>query len=128
MLVNNMIILYVSDQARSRDFYSRILRHKPVTDVPGMTEFVLEGEVRMGIMPERSIAKIIGDRAPNPASANGVPRCEIYLRSDDPAASVEDAVEAGAIMISKASGRDWGHVVSYCMDPDGHVIAFAKGS
>lgn len=36
-------ILYVADQARSRDFYRTVLATEPTLDVPGMTEFDLGG-------------------------------------------------------------------------------------
>ncbi len=32
-------ILYVADQEKSTEFYSRVLNQKPQLNVPGMTEF-----------------------------------------------------------------------------------------
>jgi len=29
-------------------------------------------------------------------------------------------------VLSASSVRDWGHTVSYCLDQDGHVLAFAE--
>lgn len=33
-----------------------------------------------------------------------------------------------ACILSPLSLRDWGHEVAYCLDPDRHVLAFAKES
>lgn len=121
-----MIILYVRDQQLSSAFYEKILDKKPVLNVPGMTEFLMNEELKLGLMPEKGIAKIICPLSPDPASGNGIPRCEIYLPVIDPAASLAKAIEAGAKKISPSEKRDWGDTVSYCADPDGHIIAFAK--
>jgi lactoylglutathione lyase len=119
-------ILYVRDQRRSRDFYSIILDKEPSLDVPGMTEFVLSENVVLGLMPEHNIEKLLGNKVPNPASGGGIPRCELYLITYFPDVLLEKAVGAGAIPVSDAQDRDWGHRVAYCADPDGHIIAFAK--
>ncbi|MEI8137978.1 MAG: VOC family protein [Bacteroidota bacterium] len=121
-----MIILYVSDQLRSKTFYEAVLKQKPLLSVPGMTEFQLTDNFMLGLMPEQGISKIICPQTPNPSTGNGIPRCELYLFVEDPTASLNNAINAGAIKISKAEARDWGDIVSYCADPDGHVIAFAK--
>ncbi|MEW6468770.1 MAG: VOC family protein [Bacteroidota bacterium] len=119
------VILYVADQARSRDFYTAVLRKAPVLDVPGMTEFELAENLKLGLMPEKGIARILCPFTPHPEKGNGIPRCELYLMDADPAASLKRAVDAGARPVSAAVPRDWGHTVAYCADPDGHIIAFA---
>jgi predicted enzyme related to lactoylglutathione lyase len=121
-----MIILYVASQERSKAFYEKVLVKKPILNVPGMTEFQLSDNFLLGLMPEKGIAKILGETTPHPETGNGIPRCELYLIVDDPAKSLELAVEAGAKKISPAAVRTWQDLVSYCSDPDGHVIAFAK--
>ena len=126
MKKNPIIILYVADQKKSTEFYEIVLNQKPVLNVPGMTEFMLNENFKLGLMPENGIAKIICPTTKHPSLGNGIPRCEIYLIVEDPEESLENAVKSGAIEISKASIRDWGDVVSYCSDLDGHVIAFAK--
>lgn len=118
-------ILYVRDQARSATFYRTLLGLKPSLNIPGMTEFTLPG-CKLGLMPERSIAKIISGPLPDPASASGVPRCELYLEVEDLDEAAGRAAQAGALVVDKASDRDRGHRVAYCSDPDGHVIALAK--
>lgn len=123
-----MIILYVSDQQRSRDFYSEILQCKPVLDVNGMTEFLLSENFKLGLMPEKGIAKILGNRTRHPQEGSGIPRCELYLFVDDPSEALQRAVRAGALEISPAEQRSWGDTAAYCADPDGHIIAFAKSN
>ena len=120
------IILYVRDQSKSKEFYSRLLKAEPVLDVPGMTEFVLNSQCKLGLMPEVGIAKILREKTPDPASGNGIPRAELYLQVEDPGFFYETGVELGAIPVSAPSERDWGDFVGYIADPDGHILAFAK--
>lgn len=120
-------ILYVADQATSKDFYSTLLGQEPSLDVPGMTEFDLPG-CKLGLMPEANIARIISGPLPHPASGAGVPRCELYLLVDDLDASCARAEKAGAAVVDGAKDRDWGHRVAYYADDDGHVIALAAAS
>lgn len=120
------IILYVSDQYRSKGFYENVLQLAPVSDVPGMTEFELSPGLKLGLMPEGSIARIISPALPHPREAAGVPRCELYLQVSDVASVYKHALDAGAQPLSPALEREWGHRVAYVADPDGHVIAFAE--
>lgn len=119
-------ILYVADQNRSRDFYSSVLGISPYLDVPGMTEFGLNNGLKLGLMPETGIAKILDKKTPDPASGNGIPRCELYLKSNDAAKFLERALVAGAKLVSPLSDRNWGDKVAYISDFDGHIIAFAE--
>jgi catechol 2,3-dioxygenase-like lactoylglutathione lyase family enzyme len=120
------IILYVSDQQKSRDFYSAILQKQPCLDVPGMTEFILADNLKLGLMPEDGIAKILLDKTPHPGAGNGIPRCELYIHTDSLEETYNIAKAAGAKEISKIQDRDWGDIVGYVSDFDGHIIAFAK--
>ncbi len=120
------IIFYVSDQYRSCGFYENILGTAPVLDVPGITEFELMQGVKLGLMPEGGIAKIITPVLPHPNKASGIPRCELYLFVEDVEAAYKNALAAGAMAISPVLDRDWGDRVAYVADPDRHVIAFAQ--
>jgi uncharacterized glyoxalase superfamily protein PhnB len=122
------IILYVKDQNRSRDFYSAVLQKEPVLDVPGMTEFMLTDNVKLGLMPEDGIAKILSGKTPHPSEGNGIPRCELYLHVENIETAFALAVKAGAKEISSIQERNWGDIVGYLTDFDGHVIAFAKSA
>ncbi len=119
-------ILYVSDQEKSCDFYKKVLRQEPVLHVEGMTEFELAGGTKLGLMPEKGIAKILGSKMPDPSTGNGIPRCELYLYVNDPAAYIKRGIEAGAVVVSPLESRAWGDIAGYLADPDGHVIAFAQ--
>jgi uncharacterized glyoxalase superfamily protein PhnB len=119
-------ILYVKDQQKSAEFYETLFQRSPDLSVPGMTEFQLTADTKLGIMPEEGIRKILKDFVPNPSSGNGIPRCEIYLHVDSPSEYLARAVLIGAKKIDDAKDRDWGDSVAYCADLDGHILAFAK--
>lgn len=118
----------VAEQAKSRDFYAKILGKEPILDVPGMTEFELGSDCVLGLMPEKGIAKIIGVNAPNPALGNRIPRCELYLTVENVEESCAHALSAGGKFISAPTERNWGDFVGYIADFDGHIIAFARKS
>ena len=82
--------------------------------------------VTLGLMPEKSIAKILGDKTPDPASTNGAPRAELYLTVDDVDLYYRRAVAAGAKPVSGPEARGWGDIAAYAADPDSHIIAFAR--
>lgn len=119
-------ILYVADQRRSAEFYRRVLDSDPTLDVPGMTEFSLGSGCVLGLMPESGIKRLLGEILPDPASGNGIPRAELYLRVKDCRRLQHRAIEAGGIELSPVAFRDWGDFAGYILDPDGHVIAFAQ--
>lgn len=117
-------ILYVRDQAASAAFYSRVLDAKPTLDVSGMTEFALPGGAVLGLMPEAGVAKLLGEKLPAPAQSGA--RAELYLVVEDPAACHARALESGARELSPLEPRDWGQEAAYSLDPDSHVLAFAR--
>jgi len=121
-VIKSHFILYVSDQRASAAFYEAVLDVRPVLDVPGMTEFRLGDESVLGLMPVESASRLLG----RPIGKTAEPRAEIYLIVDDPATYHKRALAAGAEEISPLSRRDWGHDAAYSLDPDGHVLAFAK--
>jgi catechol 2,3-dioxygenase-like lactoylglutathione lyase family enzyme len=115
-------ILYVRDQKASVAFYRTVLAREPRLDVPGMTEFDLDGAV-LGVMPEAGIRRLLGPGLPQ---ASAGLRSELYVLVDDPAAFHRRALEAGARELSPLAERDWGHLAAYSLDSDGHVVAFAR--
>ena len=118
------LILYVRDQERARAFYQAALGFAPRLHVPGMTEFDLAGGAVLGLMPEAGIRRLL-PTMPDPAAASGVPRAEAYLVVASPAAAHARALAAGASELSPVRPREWGDDAGYCLDPDGHVLAFA---
>ncbi len=121
-----IIIIYVSNQEKSKLFYRFLLNQEPSLDVPGMTEFFLGKNIKLGIMPEDNIAKIICPATPHPKIASGVPRCEIYLKVNDARLYLKRALKMGGKKVSDIEYRDWGDQVAYVSDLDGNIIAFAQ--
>ena len=119
-------IIYVSDQEGSCEFYKKIFRVEPDLNVPGMIEFVVSEHCKIGLMPNKGIAKILGDKMPHPDSGNGIPRCELYFYVEDIQLEYDNAINSGAKPVSPILDRDWGDKVCYFSDPDGHIIAFAE--
>ena len=119
-------IFYVLDQERSTRFYEFVLNQKPSLNVPGMTEFTLNEGVVLGLMPSQGIKKLLGEKLPNPAKAENIPRAELYLVVENPQEYHERALKAGAVELSALQKRDWGDEAAYSLDLDGHVIVFAK--
>jgi uncharacterized glyoxalase superfamily protein PhnB len=119
-------ILYVEDQQASTEFYTKILRQKPDLNVPGMTEFRLAENCKLGLMPNSGIAKILSNKTPHPVQGNGIPRCELYLYVEDIELEFSNAIESAAKLISPIENRDWNDRVCYFADPDGHILAFAE--
>jgi len=120
------IILYVNDQEVSCRFYQNIFRKTPELNVPGMTSFTLSDNCKIGLMPNKSIAKILLDKTPHPETGNGIPRCELYLYVENVQQEFENALKSGAVLISPILKRDWGDTACYLSDPDGHILAFAE--
>jgi hypothetical protein len=77
-------------------------------------------------MSVAGVKRLLGPRLPDPAQAAGVPRGEVYLVVRDPLVYHQRAIEAGAVELSGLARRDWGDWAAYSLDPDGHVLAFAK--
>ena len=119
-------ILYVRNQEESKNFYKILLDKEPSLDVPGMTEFLLEENCKLGLMPNDGIAKILGEKIPHPDSGTGISRCELYLSFENSAEVFHRAVSAGAKEISPIEKRNWGDTVGYLSDADGHIIAIVQ--
>ena len=118
------LILFVRDQERARAFYEAALGFAPRLHVPGMTEFGLPGGAVLGLMPETGIRRLLPS-LPDPGLARCVPRAELYLVVTSPAEALARALAAGATAVSPVLPRDWGDDAGYCLDPDGHLLAFA---
>ena len=107
-IVGIEIILYVHDQKRSTEFYTALFRRKPHINVPGMTEFILSDRCKLGLMPHDGIVKILKDFMPHPDRGNGIPRCELYLRTNGVTAEYDNALQVGAKLISVVKSQNWG--------------------
>lgn len=119
-------ILYVSNQEKSTHFYSELLGLKPELNVPGMTEFLLADNVKLGLMPETGIEKILYPFTRKPSEGSGIPRCELYLEDQSPNIKIKKAINLGAKLIQEEMAMNWGDSVAYCSDLDGHILAFYR--
>lgn len=117
----NEFILYVADQDRARRFYSEVLAIPPSLDVPGMTEFDLDG-VTLGLMPITDMEALL----PGLRAGDGQ-RCELYLRRPDAGSVLDRVAVAGGMVLAELAERPWGERVGYGLDLDGHVLALAVG-
>lgn len=122
------LILFVSNQQQSTEFFKVVLQQEPRLNVPGMTEFSLGQGIVLGLMPEAGAAKIVSPVLPHPSMASGAPRGELYLYCDAPEEAAHRALQIGGRLVSAFSPRDWGDHAVYVADPDGHVVAFAMPS
>jgi catechol 2,3-dioxygenase-like lactoylglutathione lyase family enzyme len=120
-----LFILYVRDQETSTRFYATVLDKEPTLHVPGMTEFTLIDNSKLGLMPVTGIKRLLPG-LPDPAKAAGIPRSEVYLTVPNAAEYHRRALAAGAAELSGLAKRSWGDLVAYSLDPDGHVLAFAE--
>ena len=124
MLAN--FILYVRDQEASMRFYKEALALEPTLHVPGMTEFTLRTGCVLGLMPEKGIERLLGDKIS--VGSKDHSRAELYLTVEDPAAALARAIKSGARLLSSLEPRNWGDDAGYVMDPDGHILVFARKS
>lgn len=118
-------IFYVSNQQESTEFYTNLFRTKPTLYVPGITEFTVSKNCKIGLMPNSGIKKILSTKMPDPSRGNGIPRCELYLLVENIELEFENAIRCGAKLISPIEERTWGDKACYFADLDGHIIAFA---
>jgi len=125
-IISSEFILYVRDINVSTRFYEQLLRKKPKNLLVGKTYFLLTYIIKLGLVANDSMENIFTNTMPSPSTGVGIPRCELYLYVKDVAAEFQHAVEIGAKIISPVSLMDWGHLVCYIADPDGHVIALAQ--
>jgi len=125
-LLASEFILYVDNQERASRFYEAVFRTQPTLEVSGMTEFTLSENLKIGLMPNNGIAKILTPKTIHPEKGNGIPRCELYFYVEDLQFEFDNAVKAGAKIISEIENRNWGDRVGYLADSDGHIIAFAE--
>ncbi len=125
MINKIMTILYVNDQEVAKEFYLGVLGTEPILDVPGMTEFQLQKNSSLGLMPLQGAKQLLGNHRFKDHSTSSL-KAELYLIVEDAQAYLDRANKNGSEIIMKLAIRDWGDRVGYCLDPDGHVLAFAE--
>ncbi|MBN2693689.1 VOC family protein [bacterium] len=121
-----VFIVYVKNQEKSKEFYNEVLQTEPFLDVVGITEYRLDNEVSLGIMPEDAIYRLLEGKISHPSEINGKPKCEIYIYVKDPDSCYQRLINSGGVALSEGKIRDWGDYVCYGYDLDGNILAFAK--
>ncbi len=119
-------VFFVADLTRCRDFYKSLFQIEPVTDVPGMVEFELAPNFKLGLMPLEGISRLLGAGLISHGKEGVPPRSELYLRVEDPHEMFSMAVSLGAKVLSPVRQRNWGDIAGYVADIEGNILVFAK--
>lgn len=113
-------ILYVEDVARSLAFYQAALglklRFRHESGDYGELE---TGGTRLAFSSRRLMTQL--GKRPRPAEA-GAPCFEIAFTTEDVAAAMKRALEAGATRIQDPAEMPWGQTTAYVADPDGFLV------
>lgn len=122
-----LLILAVEDVARAKAFYVAAFAWPVEVDVPGVyVEMAIPAGLRVGLYERRGFGRNTG-RVPMPIPPGELSPTEVYLRVDDLPDACARLERAGARLLSAAAPRDWGDTAAYYADPDGHVLAVARG-
>jgi len=113
-------ILYVKDVKKTLDFYVAAfgLKHKMLHDSGDY------GELDTGATTlSFSSLKLMRQLGKTPKEADiKAPSFEIAFLTNDVAAGVEKAVQAGAKLIQEPSEMEWGQTIAYVSDINGFLV------
>jgi len=127
MKISNIeTIFFVAGLTSCRDFYKSLFQIEPLTDEPGMVEFELAPNAKLGLMPIDGISRIVGVDTIKSYLKDIPPRSELYLMVENLDEIYSRAMSIGAIPLSPIQNRNWGHRVGYVADIEGNILAFAK--
>jgi len=116
----SMVTLGVRDLAVARRFYVEGLGWVPAAEVEGDVVFIKVGPgLLLGLWSRDALSAeagglYVGDQPAPISLAHMVPDAESVSRV------LDDAVAAGATLITPATSREWGGVTGYFADPDGY--------
>ncbi|NOX65149.1 MAG: glyoxalase [Chlorobi bacterium] len=119
-------IIYVDDIEKTKMFYELLFDVKPTIDEPGMCELELPNGAVLGIMPNTSLEKLFGAEYRVNEKKKASPKFEFYFQVDNAEALYQKALQLGALSLRKFTKMDWGDRVAYCVNHDGHILAFAE--
>ena len=113
-------ILYVDDVASTLDFYGKAfaLPTRMLHESGGYGE--LETGATALAFASRALLREMGKNPRPPALA--APTSEIALVTDDVAAAVKRAVDAGATLVHAPMDMPWGQTIAYVGDPNGFLV------
>ena len=119
-------ILFVQNQEDSIRFYEKLLRRKPILNVPGMTEFELQENHILGLMPSENIERIIDEKMKSIQKNSDLIICELYIYVDNLDEMLDYCKAENFNVVSDLKPRNWGDRAFYISDQDGHLIAFSE--
>ena len=116
----HLLLLGVSDVARSTAFYESLGWRKSPTGHAGFAKFDLGGYA-FCLLPFADLAAdALAEPAPRP-SFTGVAFVHLAKSVDDVALILQQAVNSGGTLIKPATRTPWG-VAGYFKDPDGYLF------
>jgi catechol 2,3-dioxygenase-like lactoylglutathione lyase family enzyme len=121
----SLIILAVSDLARSIEFYRGVFDWRQTVETPFYVEFELGPGLGVGLYQREGFARNVG-QMPSPVPTGELTSTEIYFRTQHPHKLIAKLDQVGARVLSPIALRDWGDEAAYFADPDGNVIVIAS--
>lgn len=112
-----LVVLYVSNIAASREFYSRLFQKEPVESSPNFAMYALSSGAMYGIWDRRQVLPAVT------GSAGGSEHC-IALADIPAVRATHDELKARGVNILQAPTQmDFGFTFT-AADPDGHRFRF----
>jgi len=113
-------ILYVDDVAAALDFYERALGlERRFLHESGDYGELATGDTRLAFSSKTLMARL--GKTPGTADAKN-PVFELAFETDDVAAALKRAIDAGAALLQDAREEPWGQTTSYVSDPFGYLV------
>ncbi|MCL2297144.1 MAG: VOC family protein [Proteobacteria bacterium] len=115
-----LTILYVEDVARTLAFYEQAfgLKRKRLCESGDFAELDT-GSTTLTFVSRTAMAQF--GIHPSPPKL-GAPCFEVALETDEVAAALERAVQAGARLVQDVEEMPWGQTTAYVADPDGFLV------
>jgi lactoylglutathione lyase len=114
------VILYVTSLEDSVRFYRDVVGLPFKFSNETYAEFATQN-MKFALMAGSSLPDLIG-RAQLPAGGAS----EVCFVVDDVDAEATRLKDAGVEILSGPTDREWGHRTLHFLDPDGHIVEFAK--
>jgi catechol 2,3-dioxygenase-like lactoylglutathione lyase family enzyme len=122
------VIFAVSDLERSLDFYERAFdwpRNQAI-DYAEYVELLLPDGGALGLFEREGFAALVGAEPVQIENGEVAPGY-LYVRLDDAEEAVRRLEAAGGRLLSRLAPRSWGEDAAWFADPDGNVVAVARG-
>ena len=113
-------IMYVENVADSLAFYERAFGlTRGLLHEGGDYGELVTGETKLAFSSVRLMRQL--GKSPAPANPDA-PVFEIAFETDDVAAALEKAKEAGAVVKQGVRDEPWGQTTAYIADPNGYLV------